>query len=111
MAALSLKHFDALEFVKKSKELGVSEPVAEYQARQFEQVIEIAVNAAKTTINDKELATKQNLELALKQLELNLTIALKEQELRLVKWVIGMGGSAIIIISGMMFTMLKLMLT
>ena len=121
MTTLSVTHFDVLEFVKKSKELGVSEPVAEYQARQFEQVIGIAVATVREEILTKELASKGDLretELRLlKEIEIvrkEIEIIRKEMEqlkFSLVKWVIGVGISAIVIISGTMFTMLKLMLT
>ncbi len=36
MATLSMKHFDVLDFVKKAKELGASQEMAEFQARQIE---------------------------------------------------------------------------
>ena len=62
MATLTTRHFDALEFVKKSKELGVPEPVAEYQARQIEQAIDIAISTIKEEITLKDLATKRDLE-------------------------------------------------
>ena len=65
MSSMSTRHFDALAFVKKSKELGVKEEIAEYQARQLEEVIDIASTAAKEEFNIHELATKTDL----KQLE------------------------------------------
>ena len=37
---IAVKNFDVLAFVKKSKELGATEPLAEYQARQIEQAID-----------------------------------------------------------------------
>lgn len=55
------KHFDALGFVQKSKELGVSEQLAEYQARQLENVIDIASHATKKEVDGRELATKMDL--------------------------------------------------
>ncbi len=61
MAAVNIRHFDTLEFVKHSKSLGVDEPIAEYQARQIEQAIDIAVNTAHSGIELKDLATKNNL--------------------------------------------------
>ncbi|MFN7094099.1 MAG: hypothetical protein ACK4M7_01935 [Burkholderiales bacterium] len=59
--AILTKHFDTLEFVQKSKELGVPEKVAEYQARQFEQAIEIAISTIKDNMESKELSTKTDI--------------------------------------------------
>lgn len=61
MATAVIKHFDTLDYVEKSKELGVDENVAKYQARQIEQAIDIAVNTARTEIENKELATKHDI--------------------------------------------------
>ncbi|MDD3267282.1 MAG: hypothetical protein PHC75_08920 [Burkholderiales bacterium] len=58
MGTLVMKHFDVLDFVKKSKELGVDERVAELQARQFEQAIDIAVS----NIENRDLVNKHDLE-------------------------------------------------
>ncbi len=77
--AATIKHFDILDFVKKSKELGVSEPVAEYQARQIEQAIDIAVLTAKEEIHVKDLATSRDM----KELELRISSNIKELELKL----------------------------
>lgn len=63
MAVMTANHFDALDYVKKSKELGVPEQVAEYQARQIEQSIEIAINTIRTEIENKDLATKKDIEM------------------------------------------------
>lgn len=75
MAAITMNHFDALSYVKKSRELGVSEQVAEYQARQFEQSIEIAVNAARAETESKELATKQDVKVAVEMLRKEIALA------------------------------------
>jgi sulfate adenylyltransferase subunit 1 (EFTu-like GTPase family) len=75
MAAITMRHFDTLNFVKKSKELGASEALAEYQARQIEEAIDIAVITAKHDIENKELATKGDIAITrheIKEVELNL---------------------------------------
>lgn len=59
--ASTTRHFDILDFVKKSKEYGTSKELAKFQARQIEQAIDIAVAQAKEDINSKELATKRNI--------------------------------------------------
>lgn len=80
MTTAILDHFDTLAYVTKSKKLGADENLAKYQARQIEQAIAIAVNTARTDIENKELATKQdikNLELATKQDIKNLEVVTK----------------------------------
>ncbi len=62
MATLTIKHFDALAYVKKAKELGTSEELAEFQARQIEDAIEVAILNIKEEIAIKDLATKRDLE-------------------------------------------------
>jgi hypothetical protein len=86
MSALLMKHFDLLSFVKRSKELGVSELLAEYQGRQLEEVIEVAVASSKEMVDAQKLATQQDLQkeqstlaLSIKQIEL----AIREVEARL----------------------------
>ena len=74
MDAVIMKHFDTLAYVKKSKELGSSEPLAEYQARQIEQAIDIAVNVAKEDLTG--VATK----LDIKELEISTKLEIKELE-------------------------------
>ncbi len=88
MATFAVKHFDVLEYVKKAKELGVAEPIAEFQARQLEAAIELAISSMDT----KNLATK---------------LDIKELELKIIKWVLGVGAASVIILCGAMFTMLK----
>lgn len=63
MTALA-KHFDVLSFVEKSQELGVDEKIAKYQARQIEQAIDIAVSLAKEDLENKEIATKADIDIA-----------------------------------------------
>lgn len=75
----TIKHFDILDFVKKSKELGVSELVAEYQARQIESAIDIAVSTAKEEIQFKDLVTSRDM----KELELKVSSNIKELEVKI----------------------------
>lgn len=62
MTTLTSKHFDTLGYVQKAKKLGASEELAELQARQIEQAIDIAVSTIKDEITLKDLATKRDLE-------------------------------------------------
>ena len=93
MATLTIKHFDVHDFVKKSKELGVDEKVAEYQARQIEQAIDIAVTVVKEELRAEELATKKDL----KELDLKLELKIAEAKNQIIIW---MGG--LIITSGLL---------
>ncbi len=77
------KHFDALDFVKKSKALGVNDELAEYQARQLENVIDIASFTAREEFNVHELATKTDLKIEIKQLESDLKIEMKQLDLKI----------------------------
>ena len=72
MAAVTAKHFDILDYVKKAKEYGASDEFAEYNARQIEQAIEIAVTTVREDLHIAELATKKDIELAIKSLEVKL---------------------------------------
>lgn len=56
------KRFDVLEFVKWAKELGVSEELAEFQARQIAKAIDIAVALAKEEIAALKSANHTTLE-------------------------------------------------
>ena len=96
MTAIAINHFDVFGYVKKSRELGVSEQVAEYQARQIEQSIEIAVKTARAEIENKELATKKdiekNVETLRTEMEKNTEMLRKEIALANTKMIIWMGG-------------------
>ena len=61
MTAHVIRHFDALDYVDRSRALGVDENVAKYQARQMEQLLDMATENARTAIEAKELATKKDL--------------------------------------------------
>lgn len=92
MMTFTAKRFDALDFVDKSKELGVDEKVAKYQARQIEQAIEIAVNSIKADMETKELATK----LDIKELELKLSAEIQKSKIDTILWVGGIMVSLLI---------------
>lgn len=94
MATVTAKHFDVLAYVKKAKELGTSEDLAEFQARQIEEAIEVAISA----IENRELATKNDINSMQKDLQKELISA----ELRLIKWILGTGATIILTIFGML---------
>lgn len=84
---MSIKHFDVHGYVKKAKELGTSEELAEFQARQIEQAIDMAIS----NVEKDSLATKADL----KETELTLRN-------ELVKWVLGTGIATILAIAGLL---------
>jgi ethanolamine utilization protein EutP (predicted NTPase) len=76
------KHFDAFIYIKKAKELGTSEELAEFQARQIEYAIEVAIAA----IQAKDLATKADISMVraeLREAGLRLQSSLKSLEMKL----------------------------
>jgi len=85
MMSVAIKHFDSLDYVEKSKELGVQENIAIYQARQIEQAIDIAINNVKSDIESKELAKK----LDLKELELKLIAEMHKSKIDTIVWLGG----------------------
>ena len=88
MSVHTVKHFDVLDFVNKSKELGVDEKVATFQARQIEQIVEIVEQQAQlinqqivklTALKSKEPATKGDV----RESELRLKADLKKLEIKI----------------------------
>ena len=61
MTTITTKHFDSLNYVKQAKKLGTSEELAELQARQIEQAIDIAVATIKDEMKLHDLATKKDI--------------------------------------------------
>src|SRR3990167_10102235 len=95
------KHFDALDFVKKSKALGVKDELAEYQARQLENVIDIASFAAREEFNVHELATKTDL----KQLEVEMSkleVKIEQYRYDTLKFVIWTGVGVVVFLGGLL---------
>ncbi len=83
MSATTINHFDVLEYVKKAKELGTTEALAEFQARQIEHAIDLAV----VSIESREITTKQDL---------------SELKLELIKWILGTGAATILALAGLL---------
>ncbi|MBP9742408.1 MAG: hypothetical protein KBD37_03525 [Burkholderiales bacterium] len=100
-------HFDTLEFLKKSKEFGVNEQLAEYQARQIEHAIDIAVTSAKAEVETRGLATKKDikeLELRIEQIDLkieqvkaDLKTEIYKTKSEIIIWVAGLLAASVII--------------
>ena len=108
---LKLNHFDVFAYIKTAKMLGTSEELAEFQARQIEHAVEVAVTTLGNTLESKELATKQDV-WALKQDVTALKQELKQDmaalKFDMLKWMLGIGIASTLVICGAMFTLLKL---
>ena len=92
MSAFTLKHFDTLAYVKKAKELGTSEELAEFQARQIESAIDVAIE----NIESKELSTKNDVLITKNDLKTEIA----HLGVELIKWVFGTGVATIIALVG-----------
>ena len=79
MTSSTAKQFDMLAFIHGLKERGVKEDLAEYQARQLAQVIDIATAQSRGEVHSQELATK----IDIKQLEVGLKSDIKQLEVDL----------------------------
>lgn len=77
-----IKRFDVHEFVKKSVKLGVSEPVAELQARELEKITDVIHNqqVAVESLRLNDPATKKNLEVTKLELRKEMEVIRKEIE-------------------------------
>jgi hypothetical protein len=103
-------HFNTLDYVEKAEKLGISNEVAKFQARQIEQAVSTVAKEVKAEIKQElhanELVTKKDLDVV--KLELEVKIATIKSDL--IKWILGTGIGAVITLSGVLFTLLKLML-
>lgn len=50
--------FDAIEYVKKLRNAGMSQEIAEIQGQELEHIIDALIEQTKQAIDNKELATK-----------------------------------------------------
>lgn len=105
METLSMKYFDALEYVKQSRKLGASEELAEFQAKQIEHAIENAILLVKEDIRKDNLATKQDVTLVNTDIAL-LNANLRETEFRLknelIRWILGTCVATILALAGLL---------
>jgi hypothetical protein len=100
MSAYAVKHFDLLSFVKRSKELGASEPLAEYQGRQIEEAMEMAIAASHEAIETRGLATKEDIqtlkadikavEAKIQAVESRLELKIEQAKNHLIFWLVGL---------------------
>lgn len=98
--------FDIVEYIKKLRNAGVSQEIAEIQAQELEHVLEVAVSTFKEDMNSGELATKKDLDKT--RLELQKEIA--DLRYTTLKFVVYTGCAVSVVVISSMYTMLKLML-
>ena len=124
----STPRFDIIEYVKRLRNAGVTQEVAEIQGQEIERILEFTINNAKSELQlaqvtfkeelkAKDIATKSDVresELRLQKeivtIKMELEIKIASIKSDLLKWQIGGGITATIVILGGMFTMLKLMI-
>lgn len=114
MSTATMTHFDTLGYVEKSTKLGANEELAKFQARELEAVYDMAVANSNQRLDNElnNVATKSDLKdikVVLKSDIQELRLEIQNVRLELLKWVVGVGATTIVAISGIMFTLLKFM--
>jgi hypothetical protein len=116
--------FDVVEYIKKLRNVGVSQQIAEVQGQELSHAIKTMGNEMKAEIKQElhsdELATKGDVRESELRLQKEIEIVrkeIKELEVKianikneLIKWILGAGITASIVICGAIFTMLKLLI-
>ena len=104
MAIAIKQHFDVFNYVKKSKEFGANEQLAEYQARQIEQALFNITREVKEEIKQDlhadDLVTKENLKQQLEILKLDIEKQMESVRTQIsqasnktILWVVGIMGT------------------
>lgn len=93
--------FDVVEYIKKLRNAGVSQEIAEVQAQEMEHVIESVLEQAKNAIDNKELATKHDIK------ELELKIEQTKAEIHKSKYDIVIWVAGLLIANGVITHLLK----
>jgi hypothetical protein len=78
--------FDVVEYIKKLRNAGASQQLAEVQAQELEHVLEEAINTSKVDVQSKELATRVDI----KELELKLQKEIAQASNRTIVWVVSL---------------------
>ena len=100
MSKVTMKHFDVLAYVQQARKLGVSEELAEFQARQIGSISDIIQeNHHKIEALKKFKSDKKGLEIHKSKIE---TIR-KETDIimmknKLIRWMLGVGAGTILAI-------------
>jgi hypothetical protein len=89
----NVPRFDVVEYIKKLRNAGASQQLAEIQAQELEHVLEEAINTSKMDVQSKELATRGNikeLEVKIEQTRLELQKEIAQSSNRIVIWVVSL---------------------
>jgi len=99
--------FNIVEYIKKLRNAGVSQEVAEIQGQEIELILEVAINnskeelqaaqrSIKANIESKDLVTKNDLEITKLELQKEIEIVRKEiaqSSNKVIIWVAGLLGT------------------
>jgi|GEM_PF-3986907 len=89
----SVPRFDVVEYIKKLRNAGASQQLAETQAQELEHVLEEAISMSKLDVQSKELATRGNikeLELKIEQTKSELQKEIAQSSNRTIIWVVSL---------------------
>jgi hypothetical protein len=96
--AINNSRFDPIEYIKRLRNLGVNQEVAEVQAQELEHVLETAIDIVKKDIFTKELATKADLGTTKAELQKEIA-ALRYDTLKFIIWT---GVGIVVTLGGML---------
>jgi uncharacterized membrane protein len=91
MTTLATHRFDPIDYARQLRSVGVTQEQADIQAQTIERVI------ADVTSN-QDLSSKQDI----KNLTIEINNNLATMELRLVKWIIGVGAASVLALIGIL---------
>jgi len=98
--------FNVVEYIKKLRAVNFTQEQAEVQAQEMEYMISTMSNNIKQELHTDELATKKDLDLAIKDLE----VKIEKYRYDSLKFTVWTDAVVTTVILGGVFTMLKLML-
>ena len=104
--SIDLPRFDIVEYIRKLRNVSFTQEQAETIAQETEHIIESVLDQTKHAIKNKDLATKSDI----KETELRLLSEIEKLRYQTLKFTVWTGVGAVVTLSGIMFTLLKLML-
>lgn len=105
MSKVTMKHFDVLAYVQQARKLGVSEELAEFQARKIGSISDIIQeNHHKIEALKKIKSDKKGLEIRKSKIEIlrnEIETIRKETDIimmknKLIRWMLGVGAGTIL---------------
>lgn len=91
MTTLTTKYFSAVDYMQRLRKVNFTEEQAEIIAKEAEDIISNILEQTNVNLERRDLITKQDLHLALKELEI-----------KLIKWILGVGIGIILAIAGIL---------